>query len=612
STTSLIILLVSVLGVILLIIGISIWSVTIATWMTLENNITMATHVDTDDASFFEGFTYPRRTRPSIADPKRYKHAAVTSDVAECSKVGRNILKRGGNAVDAAIATTFCMGVVKPHFTGLGGGLFMLLKDSESGVVKVIDARETAPLLSNKTMFVGRMEDSKIGPLSVAVPGLVRGLWKAFTKFGSGQVTWIDLLTPSIKLCKEGIVVTDELEKDIRLAVDVIQNAGKEYRTGAPFHNKAEGRLYKARDIMFRPKYGAALQQVAADPFSLDKTISNEIQMMGGIITEQDLKSYTAIVKDPLVTQLQNGDLSVYGVPPPSSSAVLQYILNILDGYNFDSTGCSKNEFERDSRSVPCHHRIIESFKWAYAKRAKLGDEDYVDQKHILREMLSQRTAAQTRAKIFDDQTFNVSYYGETFYDRLTKGTAHTSVVDKNGGIAAFTSSLNFIFGSGLVGNTTGIVYNDEMDDFSTPLTKNLYGFVASPANFIKPGKRPLSSMAPILIMDSSTNKVRLVLGGTGGSRIPTATAYVAVRYLWLGEDIQTAIYNPRLHHQLLPNEIVQYGDFPKNILRGLSSIGHSIKYAYDFIDMVQGISEINGTLEAACDYRRICGTDGY
>ncbi|CAH1801092.1 unnamed protein product, partial [Owenia fusiformis] len=135
---------------------------------------------------------------------------------------------------------------------------------------------------------------------------------------------------------------------------------------------------------------------------------------------------------------------------------------------------------------------------------------------------------------------------------------------------------------------------------------------VASPANFIKPGKRPLSSMGPVIILNSTTNKVKLVLGGIGGSRIPTATAYVAVWYLWLGENIQTAIYNPRLHHQLLPNVIVQYGDFPKNILRGLSSIGHNIKYAYDFMDMVQAISEINGTLEAACDYRRICGTDGY
>ncbi|CAH1799441.1 unnamed protein product [Owenia fusiformis] len=504
------------------------------------------------------------------------------------------------------------MGVVKPQLTGVGGGLFMLLRDSKSGVVEAIDGRETAPLLANKTMFVGRTDDSKLGPLSIAVPSLVRGLWTAFTKFGSEQVKWFDLLTPSIKLCKEGIVVTDELGKDIGFVIELIQNAEKEYPQEAPFHNKAEGRPYKARDIMFRPKYGATLQQIATDPLSLDRTIANEIQKMGGIITEQDLKSYNAIVKDPLVTHLENGDLSVYGIPPPSSSAVLQYILNILDGYNFNSTDCSEIDFESDSTSVTCHHRLIESFKWAYAKRAKLGDEEYVDQKYILREMLSQTTAAQTRARIFGDKTFHPSYYGETFYDRLTKGTAHTSIVDENGGIAAFTSSLNFGFGSGLVGNTTGIVYNNEMDDFSTPFTKNLHGFVASPANFIKPGKRPLSSMGPVIILNSTSNKVKLVLGGIGGSRIPTATAYVAVRHLWLGEDIQTAIYNPRLHHQLLPNTIIQFGDFPKNILRGLSSIGHSIREEYDFMGMIQGIAVINGTLEAACDYRRICGTDGY
>ncbi|XP_050415979.2 glutathione hydrolase 1 proenzyme [Patella vulgata] len=536
---------------------------------------------------------------PSNSILGEYSHAAVASDVEECSKVGRDILEKKGSSVDSAIATLLCMCVADAQSMGIGGGFFMTIYHKSNKKAIVIDARETAPEKATQDMFVKDHKASQQGPLSIAVPGEIHGYWLAHQKYG--KLPWKDLFQASIKMAKEGFVVPDNLAKSFQLEKDVIF---KEKSLRKVFVNPDTGELYRSGEIMKRPELGATLDTISKEGYatfyngSLSKLILEDLNEIKSIITENDLKMYRAKQRKVLKIKLNDG-LKLYSPPPPSSGAVLSFILNILDGYKFIS-----DDIDSIDSSVLTYHRMVEAFKFAYAKRTDLADEDFVDVRDLVANLTSRDYAEYIRSMIWDNQTHDLMYYGPTFYDKLTTSTAHLSVVDQDGNAVSVTSTVNAKFGSKLRGMRTGIIFNNEMDDFSTPNITNEFGIPPSPANFIKPGKRPLSSMCPAIAVDKS-GMVKLVIGAAGGSRITTATAYAAMNVLWFGKNIKQSIDARRLHHQLLPPYISYETGFNVHIMNGLKQKGHNITEVKLGSSIVQGITQHDHKLYANCDFRK-------
>ncbi|XP_052083705.1 glutathione hydrolase 1 proenzyme-like [Mytilus californianus] len=543
-----------------------------------------------------------------------YRFAAVASDAGSpCARIGTHIMRRRhGSAVDAAIATLLCQCISNFHSCGIGGGFFMTVYNKESRSAYTIMAREMAPSEANETMFVGR--SSTEGGLAVGIPGEIRGLWLAH-QIG-GKLPWKDLFQPSIKLCREGIVVGTPVAFAMSRQIETIKTFDGLKDLIA---NPATGHFYEAGDIVKMPKLARTLDIIAnegVDAFYngiLSKDIVADIQDAGGIITESDLAGYTALRKDPLVVRL-NTDKTVFSPPPPSSGAILQFILNILDGYNLHEKSLSCKQKE-----IVIWHRIIEAFKFGFAKRTSLGDGDAENEafrkelNELLRTLSSEVYAEEIRSQILDSQTFGTDYYGPTFFDGLnSSGTSHLSLLAPNGDAVSVTSTINLFFGSKVVGSRTGIIFNNEMDDFSTPNTVNSFGLPASPANFIKPGKRPLSSMSPSIVVGPD-GVVNLIVGASGGTKIITSSVLVTVLTQWLGFSIKEAIDHRRLHHQLLPPNIAVERGFPEFILDGLVLRGHNITVQDSAGSVVQGVLQRQEScVTANSDFRKEGLPDGF
>ncbi|KAL3872307.1 hypothetical protein ACJMK2_040240 [Sinanodonta woodiana] len=506
--------------------------------------------------------------QPNIVSQSKeghYRFASVAADAAECSQIGTEIMARdGGSAVDAAIASILCDGIHNAQSCGIGGGHILTYYQRNTGNAYTIIAREMAPRGASEDMFANQRASSVEGGMAIAVPGEIKGLHNIW-KIG-GKLPWKHLFQPTIKLCRDGFKVGQTL-------ADSIQSTSHFYRNHANLRemvtNPQTGTYYRKGDIMRRPKLAATLEIIAnegPDAFyngSLSVNITQDIQDAGGIITEDDLRGYTAIQKDPLIITLHDQS-KVFSPPPPSSGAVYQLILNILDGYNYTDTS-----IKTDQDATVFWHRVVEAFKHAYSQRTHLGDDDVENEnfkshiKELVRNMTSLEYGKSNRAKINDNRTFGTDYYEPQFDVKTDHGTSHVSVLGPNGDAVSITSTINLFFGSKVVGSRTGILFNDEMDDFSTPNTINAFGVPASPANFIKPGKRPLSSMTPSVVIGPD-NDVRLVVGASGGTSITTATALVTIETLWLKWGIKEAIDFPRIHHQLVPQTVDVERGFPQ------------------------------------------------
>ncbi|XP_033127913.1 glutathione hydrolase 1 proenzyme-like [Anneissia japonica] len=486
-----------------------------------------------------------------------YKHAAVASDNAQCSRIGKDILKNGGNAVDAAVATMLCVGLHNAHSTGIGGGSFMIIKDpTKEKQIFAYDFREEAPGLANENMFVNDTRRRSIfGGRAIAVPGEVKGYWAVHQNHG--RIPWKDLFTPSIKLALSGFVVSKELAKFILAKKDIIKNDS----SLSEVFVSPDKEILKEGNIMTRLKLARTYRRIATGgerefyEGDLATDILKDIQDRDGIITAKDLKNYSCKERNATSIIIAAGEktLQMFSLPPPASGVVLSLILNILEEYHFDV-----DSYEKDT--VNTYHRILEAFKFAYAKRSCLGDQDYVDVKELVKKMTSKKYAKEFQQKI-SEYTHNISHYGHFFGNAEDYGTSHLSVVDEDGMAVAMTSTINTIFGSKVRGTRTGIIFNNQMDDFSTAATVNSFRVPASHSNFIKPGKRPMSSMCPSIFVDES-NKVHLVIGASGGTRITTGTALAIINTLWFGKDIEHAIKEPRIHHQLYPHHILYENDF--------------------------------------------------
>ncbi|CAC5395661.1 GGT1_5 [Mytilus coruscus] len=548
----------------------------------------------------------PRSQFVSNSIEGHYRFAAVASDAGPpCARIGTHIMRRRhGSAVDAAIATLLCQCISNFHSCGIGGGFFMTGEKSAYTII----ARETAPGEANETMFVGR--SSTEGGLAVGIPGEIRGLWLAH-QIG-GKLPWKELFKPSIKLCREGIVVGNPTAFAISRQTE---NIKKFQGLKDLLVNPETGLLYEAGDKIKRPKLARTLKIIAnegVDAFyngRLSKDIVADIQDAGGIITEDDLAKYTALRKDPVVVKL-NLDKTVFSPPPPSSGAIVQFILKILDGYNLNEKSLSCKQKE-----IVLWHRIIEAFKFGFATRTNLGDGDVENEafREKLNEFLSTLTSEEfvdeIRSQISDSQTFGTDYYGPTFFDTVnSSGTSHLSVLAPNGDAVSVTSTINFFFGSKVVGSRTGIIFNNQMDDFSTPNAI----IPESPANFIKPGKRPLSSMSPSIIVGPD-GVVNLIVGASGGTKIITSSVLVTVLTQWLGFSIKEAIDHRRLHHRLLPPIVDVERGFPQFILDGLVLRGHNITVQDSAGSVVQGVLQRReGCVTANSDFRKEGLPDGF
>ncbi|KAF2903961.1 hypothetical protein ILUMI_02223 [Ignelater luminosus] len=522
----------------------------------------------------------------------------VTSNGHECAAIGSSMLERGGSAVDAAIAALFCEGVAMPQSMGLGGGFLMTIYIRENKTAITLDARETAPIRATENMFDGNASLASKGGLSVAVPSELRGYHYAYEKYG--KLPWEELIKPTIELCKRGHLVTSYLARLFKQQEKQILDSPtlKEI-----FIDPKTNQSYKEGQYIKRTKLAETLEVIAkegADALytgSLSEKFVNDIEAFGGIITLEDMKKYKPIWDKPIISKLPHKQ-TLYTSPLPGAGVIFTFILNILNGYlDYSNINTLTN-----------WQRIVESFKFGYGKRTELGDPAFVPgMQKLIDNLTSPAYAAMIRSQISDTTTSNdPRHYGVNMSTSEDHGTAHISVLAPNGDAVSATSTINQFFGAGIVSQSTGIILNDEMDDFSAPNITNGYGLPPSPANFIVPHKRPLSSMCPSIIVDEHGDVI-LVIGAAGGTKITTSTALVTIRNLWFNQSLIKAVPATRLHHQLFPMEISVEHDFDKNIVKGLAKIGHNVSIAptTDGFAALTAMGRFNGIVEGSSDRRR-------
>ncbi|KAK9510680.1 hypothetical protein O3M35_005416 [Rhynocoris fuscipes] len=515
----------------------------------------------------------------------------------------RQILEKGGSAVDAAIASLLCEGLTGMQNMGLGGGVFMTIYDKASQQVFTLDARESAPLAATKNMYQGDPDLASTGRLSVAVPGELMGYWEAHKKFG--KLPWKDLFKPAINMCLDGIPINRRLGKSFSDSGmgKMIMSSPSLRAILAP-----NGHLPKMGDKLRIPVLANTLTEVANCPDGAkalyDGLLTNrfveDLRNLGAIITEEDLKNYRARWMNPIVTHL-NGGYTLYTMPPPGSGIVLSFILTVLEG-----------QLNSDARpNIYNTMRTIEAFKYGYGFRTELGDPQYCDVAQVINHMTSNEFINEVRRRVgkVSRTSNNATKYGGRFSMANDRGTINIVVLAPNGDAVSATSTINTLFGSLLASKTTGIILNNEMDDFCAPSIVNSFGLPPSPSNFIDGGKRPLSSSCPSIIIGPN-KEVRLVIGAAGGTYITTATAQVIINNLWMDQTIKQAVDMPRVHHQLLPMTVkFEYG-IPKSVIDSLIQAGHKVKQTGPH-SCVTAIERRNGKIRAIYDYRRGGSTSG-
>ncbi|MGO8913680.1 MAG: gamma-glutamyltransferase [Bradyrhizobium sp.] len=512
---------------------------------------------------------------PPAADaihPVVAEHGMVVAQEKTAARIGADILRRGGNAIDAAVATGFAMAVTYPRAGNLGGGGFMIIHSAGRQEDVAIDYRETAPGATTPSIFLGpdgkpdtaKSRDSALG---IGIPGTPAGLALALEKYGSGKFTLAELLQPAIDLARGGILVTDDTADTLpdwhrRLA---------RWPSAAKIFSRSDGTSLREGDTLIQTDLAATLSAIATQgprgyyEGPVAEKLVKAMGDAGGIMTQDDLKSYQPVIRTPVRGTYRGYD--IVSMPQPSSGGmVLVETLNILEGFPMQ---------DLKQGSAPSLHVMIEAMKRAYADRARyLGDPAFVSAP--VATLISKDYAAKQRASIDLERATPWTDALSAVPPREGSNTTHFSVVDSLGNAVSNTYTLNFSYGVGMVAEGTGVLLNNELDDFTAaPGASNAYGLVGFEANLPGPGKRPLSSMSPTVVLKDG--KPVLVTGSPGGSRIISTVLQVIVNVLDYNMDVAAAVAAPRLHHQWLPDEVRIERGFAGDTLAALRAKGHHV-----------------------------------
>ena len=524
------------------------------------------------------------------------KGAVVTSN-ALATKAGEKILAEGGNAYDAATTISAMLSVVEPFASGLGGGAFWLIYDAKSKKYKMLDARETAPLQSHKNMYLDENENlikniSKLGPLSAGIPGIPAVLSYVNEKYGSKKLS--TLLVPAYKAAINGFPVNERYLKGANYKKEWL----KKYKeTEAIFLDKGEvpkkGWILKQTDLAKTIKKIMKGGHKSFYTGSFAKKMVESVQNNGGIWSEEDLNRYKVIEREPVKSTYKGISIIAPGLPS-SGGLVLSNALNILAGYELDKLSLTTQK-----------HLIIEALRRAYYERAiKMGDPDFMA--NSLEFLLTPSYAAKQRESIninyaTDNQTLE---FADPPYQGQGNDTTHFSVIDKYGNRVAVTQSINFWFGSAFVPKGTGVLLNNEMDDFSIkPGTENGYGLIGYDANAVEPGKRMLSSMTPTFL---ESDRGFVILGTPGGSRIISMILLATLEWV-NGGDAKSMVSLPRFHHQYHPDYVLYEEEaFMSSEIDELKSMGHIFRKSNRQFGNMQIImwDQVNNKIEIASDPR--------
>jgi len=498
------------------------------------------------------------------------KNGMVVAQEALAAQIGVDILKAGGNAVDAAVATGFAMAVTYPRAGNIGGGGFMVIWLAKPKKAIAIDYRETAPARIDKDSFLddaGNADPQKslASGLGIGVPGTVAGLALAHKKYGSGKFTLAQLLEPAIKLAREGFTVTGDLADTFVAAKPLFER----WPSSVKVMLKPDGSSYGEGDRLVQTDLANTLAAIAKDgprafyEGEIAEKIAAAVRDAGGVMTAEDFKAYRVKERKP-VTGKYRGH-TIVSMPPPSSGGThLIEMLNILESYDLKKTGPT---------SAETAHLMIEAMRRAYADRAVyLADPDFV--RVPVHGLISKSYARTISKNIGERATPSSEIRNGDPVAAEGDNTTHFSVVDRFGNAVANTYTLNLSYGNGLIADGTGVLLNNELDDFAAkPGVPNAFGLVGATANAPAPRKRPLSSMTPTIVLKDG--KPYLVTGSPGGSRIITTVLQIIVNVLDHGMDVADAVAAPRIHHQWLPDAVFAEKTYPETVLKGLEERGH-------------------------------------
>jgi gamma-glutamyltranspeptidase/glutathione hydrolase len=546
-------------------------------------------------------------TSAASREPVRARHGIVASTNEIASNVGVDIMKRGGNAVDAAIAVAFALAVTHPAAGNLGGGGFMMIR-LKDGRTTAIDYREMAPAAATRNIYLdksGNVIEGEGGSIegyrAAGVPGTVRGMELALKKYGSGKMNWAQLIEPARRLAASGFTVNYNLSRSLRGSREYLS---KYTETKRIYLNN--GKFYNEGDLFVQPDLAATfarLQQRGPNEFYTGQTaqlIAADMKRHNGLLTSDDLRGYVAKERQPLRGNYRGYE--VISMPPPSSGgAVLIEMLNVLEGYDFK---------QMDWASSDRYHLMTEAMRRAFADRAEyMGDTDFA--KVPIAGLIDKKYAAQLRTTINPERASSseqVKAGKPVGYE--SDETTHFTVVDSEGNAVANTYTLNNSYGSAVVAKGTGLLMNDEMDDFAAkPGTANLYGLIQGERNAVAPRKRPLSAMTPTFVLRKD-GSLWFTVGSPGGPTIINTALCVITNVIDYGMNIQQAIDAPRIHHQWLPDELVfePYG-LSGDTQSALSARGHKLakpRYLGDAEGIM--IEEKTGVRLGATDPRRSDG----
>jgi len=546
------------------------------------------------------------RSTSAIAAPTilldRATQGMVVSAHPLATQAGLSMLQQGGNAVDAAVATTFAISVVEPFSAGLGGGGFLLMYQAKSNEIKALDFRERAPLNATKTMYLDnqgnvRPNASTNGYLAVATPGTIAGLYEVHRKYG--RLPWKTVIAPAIQLAETGLPVSWRFVSATKTRLPTLLKNPDAQKIFT--HN---GKTYQIGEQLVQPELAATLRSVSQNPQdfytgTIATAIAADMAANNGLITQKDLQQYRPTWRDPVCGDFRKA--RVCSMPPPSSGGVhLLQILNIIGDTDLKTLGW---------HSPDALHLLIESMRIAYADRATyLGDPDFI--KVPVKALISPVYAQKRRQEINPQKatpSSQVKAVDPAVLQRLTKEsveTSHLTVVDRDRNAVSLTFTVNLGFGAGVVAKGTGIVLNNEMDDFAiAPNTPNAFGLVGGTANAIAPNKIPLSSMTPTIITENG--RLRLAVGSPGGSTIITTVLQIVLNVLVYDMDVRKAVAAPRVHHQWLPDRLnVESWGLDTLTIADLKRRGHQIEERPSWGNANAIVVMPDGSLEGAADPR--------